>query len=380
MGIVRAALPRPDCPHYKEDHQKGEIRIRRFEMQRLRNLCEPGIFPPPQPLAAFRAENTIVRQVGATVPTEHLYLSPFSSHPVSRLEEFQSLRFHRSGFGLEVVNPPHKWRKAHENRLGSSASFQSKDRPAIIEEVELDIPAAPVELIFAFAVSVGQVHPPLCDWQIRVQERVTDVTNKREGLVGITLDIVEENPANTSHFTAMFQHKVFIARFLESRIKLRVVTIARLLDGAMEVDRIFSKGIARSEIRSSAEPCGIAFLQISKVRVDCGHHRAARMKHQRDPGRKKRSAAAQRDLRRELFRQVSMHRRKIDPSFLENLSLLDDSCAAPAPSFARPGVFAKRTAFELFNRMRDPVLQLLEVGLGLFTPTHAGDYIMQVCR
>src|SRR2546422_11654963 len=116
------------------------------------------------------------------------------SHPVPGLKEFQSLRFHRSWLRPEVVNPPHKRRQAHENRLCSSTRFQSKDRPTIIEEVKFDVPSAPVELIFTFSVSVRHVPPPFCDRQVRFEERVAHVTNKREVLLGIALDIIKKMP------------------------------------------------------------------------------------------------------------------------------------------------------------------------------------------
>src|SRR5207253_6154648 len=74
--------------------------------------------------------------------------------PIPRLIKFQSLLFARSRLRLEIVNPPDKWRKAHENRFRAAARFQSENRSAIIKEIELHVTPATVTLVLTFVVAI----------------------------------------------------------------------------------------------------------------------------------------------------------------------------------------------------------------------------------
>ena len=110
------------------------------------------------------------------------------------------------------------------------------------------------------------------------------------------MNVVKEHPADTSHLASVFEHEIFIAPLLEPRVEARVVAIAGLLDRAVEVDRILGKWVAGCQVRAAAKPRGIAFFEIPKIRMDSGNHWTARMKDERNTGRKKRGAAAQRNL------------------------------------------------------------------------------------
>src|ERR1700731_2655420 len=105
----------------------------------------------------------------------------------------------------------------------------------------------------------------------------------------------------------MFQHEILIAPLLEARIKIRVGAVAGAPDGLMEMCGVIGVRVAWCQICSSAEPLSVALLQISKVRVNRRNHGTPRMKYERDACRKKLSSAAERNLGRELFRQVAMN-------------------------------------------------------------------------
>src|SRR5437870_13408010 len=99
----------------------------------------------------------------------------------------------------------------------------------------------------------------------------------------------------------MLHSEVLIAPFLESRLELRIVAIASLFDHAVEMRCVLRVGVVGREVGSSTEPRGIALFQVSKIRMDGGNHRTARMKHERNTRRKKRRAGATRNFGGEFF-------------------------------------------------------------------------------
>src|SRR5262245_12192079 len=132
----------------------------------------------------------------------------------------------------------------------------------------------------------------------------------------------------------MFQKKVFVAPFFKSWIKLRVMPVARLLDRAMKVRGIFRVGVAWCEIRPASEPLSISFFQIPEVRMHCRNHRVSWVKDERDTGCKKARTSSQRNLRRELLRQVSLHRREIHAGLFEDFSFLEHARPATASTLS----------------------------------------------
>src|SRR5215813_10225694 len=97
--------------------------------------------------------------------------------------------------------------------------------------------------------------------------------------VAVALKVIEKHAANAPHFSTMLHQEVFVAPFLESRIELRIMSIANGPDNPMEVCGVLRVRIARCEVRPSSKPLGITLFQISEVRVDCRYHRAARMEY-----------------------------------------------------------------------------------------------------
>src|SRR2546425_7043978 len=301
----------------------------------------------------------------ATTHTEKL------SCPVLRLIKLERLFLTRAGLRLEIVDPADKRRQAHENRLGTAASFQSENRPSIVEQVEFYVTAAAVELILSFVIAIGLTQTALRDGQVRLEERIADISNEGKVLLSISFKVIEEYAADTAHLSAMLQGEILVAPFLKPRIKTGVVALACLFDYAMKVRGIFCPGVTRREIRSSAEPRGIALLQVSKVRMNRGDHWTAGVKHQRYSGGRKFCSCTERDLRCELLRKVPVYRGKIHTGFLENLSFLENACAPSTASRALPCVFAKAASIEFLDSPGDSILQLSEIRFGVFTPTRA---------
>src|SRR5437660_1368222 len=113
----------------------------------------------------------------ATTHTEKL------SCPVLRLIKLERLFLTRAGLRLEIVDPADKRRQAHENRLGTAARFQSENRPSIVEQVEFYVTAAAVELILSFVIAIGLTQTALRDGQVRLEERIADISNEGKVLL-----------------------------------------------------------------------------------------------------------------------------------------------------------------------------------------------------
>src|SRR6185295_10237750 len=158
--------------------------------------------------------------------------------------------------------------------------------------------------------------------------------------------------------------------FLEAGIELRIVPIACLFYRSVEMRSVFGIGITRRKIRSSAEPLSVALLQVSKVGMDRGNHRVSRMEHQRHTCRKKIGAATEWYFRGKFFRQGSVNRGKIHAGLFKHGAFFQNARSAAPAALTRPCIFAERFAIEVFDRSSDSILQLLEVCLRLFPPSH----------
>src|SRR2546423_190689 len=88
--------------------------------------------------------------------------------PVAGLQEvFVEPFFRRSGLGLPVVAPGGVRRQRHQDRLGAPARLQAEERPTVVDQVELDIPPAAVELEVPFTLSVRGVLASLEEREVR---------------------------------------------------------------------------------------------------------------------------------------------------------------------------------------------------------------------
>ena len=64
-------------------------------------------------------------------------------------------RLGRTRLGPPVVAPGHDRRHRHQDALGAPARLQAEQRAAVVDQVELDVAAAPVGLEVALALAVG---------------------------------------------------------------------------------------------------------------------------------------------------------------------------------------------------------------------------------
>src|SRR6185436_15042001 len=165
---------------------------------------------------------------------------------------------------LEIVYPASQRRQAHQNGFGAASRFQPEYGAAVIKQIEFHIPAAAVQLKLTLFVRERFVAAPEQNWQVSGKERVAQFRNECEILIALAFEVVEEQAPNTPGFIAMFQKEIFVAPLFKSRIVLRIVPVANVLEGPMEVNGILLMRIIRSQVRAAAEPRGVALFKISE--------------------------------------------------------------------------------------------------------------------
>src|SRR4030095_1655226 len=135
----------------------------------------------------------------AAVSTKHVLC------PILGLIELQRLFLAGAGFRFEVVYPAHQGRKAHQNRLGSTACFQTKNRAAVVQKIEFDVTSSAIELVLTFVLAIWLMHADLCYWKIGIQESIPGILHERKELVTLPLKIIEENTADATHFGSVLK-------------------------------------------------------------------------------------------------------------------------------------------------------------------------------
>src|ERR1700687_1169181 len=111
-----------------------------------------------------------------------------------------------AGLGTPAYLPAHHRRQRHQDRVGAAAGLQAKDRAAVVEQVELDVTAAPVELELTFAIAEGVAAAALDDRQVRGQESISPPAEELETAREAPLrQVVEEEAADAAGLPAVPQ-------------------------------------------------------------------------------------------------------------------------------------------------------------------------------
>src|SRR4029079_9290559 len=131
----------------------------------------------------------------------------------------------------------------HEKRLGAAVGLEAEQRPAVVDEVELDIATAPAQLPHSLELTVGLGLPALCDRYVRLDKRAPEVAHEVEHLLGRVLALatqaIEEHTADTTGLCAMWQEEVVIAPGLEAIVVAdRAMPIAGIGEHLVEVHRV----------------------------------------------------------------------------------------------------------------------------------------------
>ena len=87
-------------------------------------------------------------------------------------------RLRRAGFRLPVIVPSRERRHRHQDRLRAAPRLQPEQGASIIEQIEFDIAAAPIQLEVALALGPGLVPPALHDRHVRGQKMIADAAQQ----------------------------------------------------------------------------------------------------------------------------------------------------------------------------------------------------------
>src|SRR5712692_78510 len=204
--------------------------------------------------------------------------------PISRLQVVEQLRLRRAGRRGFVVAPHHSQRQAHQDRFDAPAGLEPERGAAVIEQVELDIPAAADELPEALGFAVRLAHTLLNDRDVGGEEMIPGVAHKRKHFTEPVGEVVEEDAAHPASFTPVREIEIFVAPFFEPRVIGDGVALANLLPGTVEVDHVLATRVIGRQIGPPAEPrrasLARAFADVTKIRMHRRHMRVARVNNQ----------------------------------------------------------------------------------------------------
>ena len=165
-----------------------------------------------------------------------------------------------------------------------------------MDQVELDVPAAAPQLPQAFGLAERECGSPLDDRQVSLDERAPQLLDHREHLLDrlpFGSEVIEEDAANAAGLVPVREPEVLVAPRLEAVVIAdRLVVVAGVREGLVEVNGVVPEKVVRREVGPAAEPDRVALLDAAKVRVRRRHHRRLRMKHERHAGRPKRAPRA----------------------------------------------------------------------------------------
>src|SRR6267142_2415063 len=275
-----------------------------------------------------------------------------------------------------IGSPAYQRRQAHEDGLDVPAALQAEERAAVVEQVELDVPAPPAELGGAIRFGPAQLPAALDDGHVRREERLAHRLRQPEVLV--PAQIVEEDSPNAALRIPVGDEEVLACPLREPRVAIRS---AGLLQHAVEVRRVLRERAERREIDPAAEPGDVARLQVADVHVHDRHERILRVHDQRDAGGEERLAGDLVRPRRPDLVAVrgrsgagrrgrearAVHRGEIAAALLEELAAklahLSAAAAGPLPG----GAAELRAALELLQPGDDAVAQLAKAIFHLHT-------------
>src|SRR5690606_29588719 len=168
--------------------------------------------------------------------------------------------------------PGDQWRQRHQDRVRVAAGLEAELGAAVVQQVELHVAPAPLQLIGALGVGPGAIHVPRDQPRVDVEERLADLAGEREVTLQVVLQVVVEDAADAAVLAAMRQIEVLVRPRLEARVVVRVERGASLLETRMERARVRLVRHDRIEIGAAAEP-GPRGLDVPGVHVRGRHVR-----------------------------------------------------------------------------------------------------------
>ena len=194
-------------------------------------------------------------------------------------------------------------------------------------------------------------------WADRRRERARDVLRER----GIARErpalVLEEDPAHPAVLAAVAKVEVGVRRALEARMAPWLVALARLAQHAVEVNAVLLEQVMRREVRTTAEPGGVAAPDHPHVHVRGRDHWARGVDDDREAGRGELGALAA-QLAGELRRERPVDLREAHARLLEHGAVLQHAGDPASTAGPFPGVRAEpRAAVDALQLAAERVLR-----------------------
>src|SRR3546814_5564251 len=93
------------------------------------------------------------------------------------------------------------------DRLDVAAGLQAEQRAAVMQQVELDVAAAPNQLVASLRLGPAIVHVPLDEARVDVEECLSDVAGEGEVGLEAAVEIVVEDAADAARLVAVLDRK-----------------------------------------------------------------------------------------------------------------------------------------------------------------------------
>src|SRR5207245_2319531 len=117
--------------------------------------------------------------------------------------------------------------------------LQAEDGSPVVDQVELDVAAAPVELERTFGVAVRLASPLLDDGEVGVRQRRGKILDEGED-TRASGDLVEEHASYAAALLAVLDQEVVVAPLFETRVVTGVVAVAGALQSSVEMPGVVS--------------------------------------------------------------------------------------------------------------------------------------------
>eukprot|EP00201_Polytomella_parva_P019390 CAMPEP_0175050094 /NCGR_PEP_ID=MMETSP0052_2-20121109/7080_1 /TAXON_ID=51329 ORGANISM="Polytomella parva, Strain SAG 63-3" /NCGR_SAMPLE_ID=MMETSP0052_2 /ASSEMBLY_ACC=CAM_ASM_000194 /LENGTH=362 /DNA_ID=CAMNT_0016314283 /DNA_START=651 /DNA_END=1740 /DNA_ORIENTATION=+ len=298
----------------------------------------------------------------------------------SCVEEFS---FWRSRGGIIVVAPLRRQRHADEDGFGSSAGFEAEGRTPVVHEVELDVTPTTHLLPFFFLLGELVVHVFANDRSVGGSDVLEALLGEVHDTLRVTVvEVVKEDASEPTHFVAVTNGEIVIAPRLETGVEPGVMSIADRLEGAMKMTNVVLNDVDGGKIRTAAKPplAGQAMggfgFEIAVVKVHGGAVGITRVHYRGDTGSEKRNFGL--GIKASALKSVcgssvginghfTMNNRDVYTGLLPNISLLKNTTDATTTTLARPDVFTKLSAINIFNSLANIILSIADNFLKPYT-------------
>mmetsp|Transcript_35984 Transcript_35984/g.113831 ORF Transcript_35984/g.113831 Transcript_35984/m.113831 type:complete len:291 (+) Transcript_35984:881-1753(+) len=202
-----------------------------------------------------------------------------------RFEHFEGASLGSPLVGHRVVLPGYQ-RRGRDHDALHAAAVQPEAHPAVVEQVELEVPppaqALPAPLCFPVVFPPAARHDLLPGGQ----DPVPHVAHKGARVKAHVLgrEVVEEDPPHPAVLPPCGDVEVVVAPRLVPRVECRIVLVAHAFPEPVELPSVLLLQVGRGEVAPSPVPHRPAHLKQAHVGSEGGDPGASGVEHQRHGG------------------------------------------------------------------------------------------------